>query len=163
MEQIDGNCIMTTELFATTPIEITPEIIALCESLHITPPVYVPVVSDPHGVCGFCFPSVLDKIKDDGGSISFGWIVWERPKLLLSAEFHAVWVDQSGNFVDITPKHEDDIAEIVFAPDPSYPPNFDFWQRPNGALLSDISAHRPSEAGTGSVRRVQRETDQIRA
>jgi hypothetical protein len=76
--------------------------------------------------------NVLNKIDDDGGSISYGWIVWQRSNLALSTEFHACWIDASGKFVDITPKHEDDIAEIVFAPDPSYPPDFDFWQRPNG-------------------------------
>ena len=116
----------------TTPIEITPEIVTVCELLRTASPLYVPVIIDPNAVEAACFMNVLNKIDDDGGSISYGWIVWQRSNLALSTEFHACWIDASGKFVDITPKHEDDIAEIVFAPVPSYPPDFDFWQRPNG-------------------------------
>jgi len=48
---------------ATTPIEITREIVAVSELLYTAAPLYVPVVSDPQGVHGACFRSVLNKIK----------------------------------------------------------------------------------------------------
>src|ERR1700720_1235773 len=106
------------EMDATTPTEITPEIVNVCELLHTASPQYVPVVIDPNAVEAACFINVLNKIKDDSGSISYGWIVWQRSRVALSTEFHACWIDPSGKLVDITPKHEDEIAEIVFAPDP---------------------------------------------
>src|SRR5947209_8156522 len=123
------NPINTAPMHATTPIEITPEIVALCESLYTASPLYVPVVSEPQAANGACFTNVLKKIKGDGGSISYGWIIWERPKLTLSTEFHACWIDPSGNLVDIT-QQPDGEREIVFAPDPSYPADFDYWKRP---------------------------------
>jgi hypothetical protein len=114
----------------TTPGAITAEIIGLCESLNANPPVYVPVGDDPHGMYGFCNLGVLDKIKAEGGEIRFGWNIWEYPGVYLTAEFHAVWVDPIGNLVDITPKPDRE-TRIVFAGDPTLPPDFDFAKRPN--------------------------------
>jgi hypothetical protein len=54
---------------------------------------------------------------------------WEYPGLYLTPEFHAVWADPSGTLIDITPKPDGE-RHILFAADMSYPPNFDFGQRP---------------------------------
>jgi len=113
----------------TTPAVISPEIIALCESLRTDPPVYVLVQNDPNGMYGFCNLGVLEKIKIDGGAIRLGWIIWEYPGLYLTAEFHAVWADPTGTLIDITPKPDGETC-IVFAGDPTYPPDFDFRKRP---------------------------------
>ncbi len=74
----------------TTPTAITPAVISLCGSLSTEPPTYVPVRQDRHGIYGFCNLGVLEKIKADGGTIRFGWNIWEYPGLYLTAEFHAV-------------------------------------------------------------------------
>jgi hypothetical protein len=73
---------------------------------------------------------VLEKTKHDGGTIQFGWIIWQMPDVLLTAEFHTVWRDAKGNLFDITPKPQNE-ASIVFAPAPDYPTDFDFSRRPN--------------------------------
>lgn len=115
----------------TTPTVINPQVIGLCESLKAKPPCYVPVQQDPHGIYGFCNDGVMEKIKAAGGTIASGWTIWEYPQLYLSTEFHAIWVDSAGMFIHITPKPAGE-TRIVFAPDPSYPPDFDFGKRPPG-------------------------------
>jgi hypothetical protein len=114
----------------TAPVAISPDIISLCESLKTDPPGYVPVQTDPTGMFGFCNVGVLEKTKADGGTIRFGWCIWEFAGVCLTAEFHAVWVDPTGKLVDITPKPDGE-TRIVFAGDPTYPPDFDFTKRPN--------------------------------
>ena len=113
----------------TTPTVISPQVIGLCESLKASRPCYVPVQQDQHGIYGFCNDGVMDKIKADGGAIMFGWTIWEYPRLYLTAEFHAIWVDPDGTFIDITPKPAGE-TRIVFAADPSYLTDFDFRKRP---------------------------------
>lgn len=115
----------------TTPTVISPQVIGLCESLKANRPCYVPVQQDQQGIYGFCNDGVMDKIKADGGAVMFGWIIWEYPKLYLAAEFHALWVDPAGTFIDIRPKPAGE-TRVVFAADPSYPPDFDFGNRPHG-------------------------------
>jgi hypothetical protein len=66
-----------------------------------------------------CFPNVDKLIGQYGGSIEHGWLLWEAlPGLLLSAEFHAIWIDSKGNRREVTPsdlRHE----RIAFLPDPA--------------------------------------------
>jgi hypothetical protein len=118
----------------TTPAVIGSAIIDLSESLRASPPLFIPVQQDQHGLYGFCNVGVAEKIKTDGGTIRFGWCIWEYPRLFLTAEFHAVWVDPTGKLVDITPKPDGE-TRIVFASDPTYPPDFDFTKRPNNRRL----------------------------
>ena len=114
----------------TTPAVIGAEIIELCEALKTDPPAYVEVQKDSNGLYGFCNLGVLEKIASDGGTIRFGWIIWEYPRIYLTAEFHAVWVNSTGRLIDITPKPDGE-RRIVFAGDPTYSPDFDFTKRPN--------------------------------
>jgi hypothetical protein len=67
-----------------------------------------------------CFSNVELAISRNGGSVQYGWQIWEGlPGLLLEAEFHAVWVDASGKYHDVTPKALPGIKKILFLPDPS--------------------------------------------
>ena len=150
----------STELFAkaaaapsgkeTTPIAITPAVISLCESLNAEPPTYVPVRQDPHGIYGFCNLGVVEKIKADGGTIRFGWNIWEYPGLYLTAEFHAVWVDAAGTLIDITPKPDGE-TQIVFAGDPSYPQDFDFTKRPGSRRARSYEAASRTEIARARI------------
>jgi hypothetical protein len=144
----------------TTPGAITAEIIGLCESLNADPPVYVPVGDDPHGMYGFCNLGVLDKIKAEGGEIRFGWSIWEYPGVYLTAEFHAVWVHPTGNLVDITPKPDRE-TRIVFAGDPTLPPDFDFAKRPNNRRAR-IYQGGSRDARQGKDCHFQQDSDRIR-
>jgi hypothetical protein len=113
----------------TTPPAITEPIKVFAAKLGSEAPRYVPVANDPLGLYGWCSDGVLEKMKSAGGSIRFGWNIWEWPRVLLTGEFHAVWVDPAGELIDITPKPHGE-TRIVFVPDPSYPENFDFDKRP---------------------------------
>lgn len=72
---------------------------------------------------------MLEKVRHDGGAIVFGWTIWEWPKVMLTAEFHAVWESPDGDLIDITPKPQRETS-IIFVPDRSYPAEFDFENRP---------------------------------
>jgi hypothetical protein len=102
----------------TTPMKISEEITSLCQEL--VPggvPIYLQVTPAPGARVNDCFVNIERHLTANGGAICIGWQIWEWPRVLLEAEFHAVWKDQNGTFVDITPK-EDLEKSILFLPDP---------------------------------------------
>jgi hypothetical protein len=113
----------------TTPPIITNEVRDFAASLAKGAPVYVPVIEDHHGLFGWCSDGVGSKIAADGGTFAYGWTIWEWPGVLLTAEFHAVWCDDAGNFFDITPKPGGE-TRILFLHDPTFAQDFDFDNRP---------------------------------
>lgn len=113
----------------TTPPEVTPRIEEFSRSLSNDIPIWVPVIEDQYGLFGWCSDGVLEKIRHDGGTIWSGWTIWEIPKILATAEFHAIWVDDASVPYDITPKPARE-ERILFVPDLSYPFNFNFGKRP---------------------------------
>jgi hypothetical protein len=112
----------------TTPKAISGAVETLSTSLGGTAQ-FVPVRQDQYGLFGWCSDGVLEKIKHDGGSIRFGWTIWDWPGVFLTAEFHAVWISPNMELVDITPKPQGE-SQIVFVADESYPADFDFDKRP---------------------------------
>jgi len=64
-----------------------------------------------------CFRIVPEQIRAYGGQQVTGWAIWEWPKVLVEAEFHAVWQRPDGSLVDITPR-EQYFPSILFLPDP---------------------------------------------
>ena len=45
-------------------------------------------------------------MKANDGKIQYGWIIWEIPEIFIEAEFHAVWINNDGDYLDITPKSD---------------------------------------------------------
>jgi len=80
---------------------------------------YVPVVPEDYAKPTFCFPSVEEKIKRNGGNILYGWQIW-KTQILVEAEFHAVWKSEIGECIDITPK-QIPTNKILFKPDINTP------------------------------------------
>jgi hypothetical protein len=113
----------------TTPKTISEPILTFAKALDGDSAQFVPVKPDQYGLYGWCADGVNEKVKHDGGYIRFGWTIWEWPNVLLTAEFHSVWSDPNGELVDITPKPQGE-SSIVFVPDASYPPSFNFNHRP---------------------------------
>ncbi len=110
----------------STPKEISALVKTFASQiLTAVEPVFVPVKHDPYGLYGYCSDGVLGKIKHDGGSIRFGWAIWEWPDILFTAEFHSVWVSPNGELIDITPKPARE-TRILFLPDVSFTSDFDF-------------------------------------
>jgi hypothetical protein len=123
-----------TDVSETTPTTMTSNVERLAALVGASAPAFVPVVDDPYGLYGFCNTGVLEKVRNDGGGICFGWIIWEWPGVFLTAEFHAVWLDEAGQYVDITPKPQNE-RRIVFAPAPEYEADFNFNARPLNVRL----------------------------
>ena len=65
----------------------------------------------------YCNINCIKKQQLDGGSIQFGWVIWQdKLAKFTEAEFHAVWVDENKEFHDITPR-KDCEKRIMFIPD----------------------------------------------
>lgn len=132
----------TTAPSETTPSEITSAVVAFAKDQLGGEPLFVPVISDPNGLYGWCSDGVLQKVSVDGGSIVFGWTIWEWPQIMLTAEFHAAWRDPDGKLVDVTPKpHREE--RILFVPDFSYREDFDFDERPRNRRVRTRSDGDP--------------------
>ena len=101
----------------TTPPSITEQIIDCCRKVcPDTEPVYVAVSPQSYAVTGRCFENIRNHIEKNGGNIQHGWTLWEMPNLLCTFEFHAVWVTDQDNFIDITPTADGE-STILFLPD----------------------------------------------
>lgn len=118
----------------TTPDVITADIINFAQRLGSEPPRFLPVIDDPYGCYGWCSDGVDAKVRVAGGSPVFGWTIWEWPEALLTAEFHSVWKSPTNDLFDITPKPKGE-DRIIFVPDPSYPQNFNFDNRPRNQRM----------------------------
>lgn len=112
------------------PLVVTEVIQAFAAELSPLPPVHVPLRKDDNAVYGWPADGIREKIRADGGSILFGWRLREWPRVVLTAEFHAVWVDPEGTLIDITCDVADGDTSL-FVPDPSYSETFGPDQRPS--------------------------------
>jgi len=102
-----------------TPKALTEDVHELCKTVSPTTlPSYVSVVPESYAVENECYGNVAEKIRRDGGSLRYGWQIWERKRLFIEAEFHAVWVSPEGTMLDITPK-DIPTTRILFLPDPT--------------------------------------------
>ncbi len=114
--------------FTTTPRQITPAIQNLCAEINANEtPVFVPVKPDRDAILSECFHNVSQKVERDGGSMLYGWNLWEWSRVFVEAEHHAVWV-KDGELIDVTPKHNGE-RKILFLPDPSRTYDFESQQR----------------------------------
>lgn len=103
---------------ATTPRRITQVIQDLAVELTGSSALeYVPVRPTPGADSLYCFPVVERHIEAHGGAICYGWRFWELEWLYVEAEFHAVWRDESGSLVDLTPA-PGRVSRILFVVDP---------------------------------------------
>lgn len=65
-----------------------------------------------------CFHTVEQQVQKFGGCRVLGWAIWEFPRVLIEAEFHAVWQrPEDGALIDISP-HPLPFSSISFLPDP---------------------------------------------
>jgi hypothetical protein len=101
----------------TTPARIDPCVRRLIETVtpggHAT---YLEVHPEPGAAVNGCFSNVRAKCAREGGRMLCGWQLWEWPRVLLEAEFHAVWLSPQGDMVEITPKAHGETT-VLFVPD----------------------------------------------
>src|SRR5690348_14065372 len=101
----------------TTPARINPSVRRLIDT--VTPgghARYLQVRPAPGATVNGCFSNVRAKVARDGGRMLCGWQLWEWPRVLVEAEFHAVWLSPRGEMVEITPKAHGE-GSILFVPD----------------------------------------------
>jgi len=101
----------------TTPALLDPAVRRLIEA--VTPggrATYLQVRPEAGATVNGCFSNVRAKCARDGGRMLCGWQLWEWPRVLVEAEFHAVWLSPRGDMVEITPKPQGETS-ILFVPD----------------------------------------------
>jgi len=101
----------------TTPATLSPTLIALCEEL--VPggvPVTLAVDATRAPTPMDSFEAVERRVIAQGGSASFGWELWEWPRLFIQADFHSLWRQPDGTLQDITPRPLG-VRTILFLPD----------------------------------------------
>jgi hypothetical protein len=111
----------------STPKAITDDVLKFCQTIGQSAPFVLDVPSGPFAMgAGTCHYNVARRIEKEGGSAQYGWVIWERPNVMLEADFHCVWIDPSGAMRDVT-EQPDGEKQIVFMPDNSRA--FDFTGR----------------------------------
>lgn len=101
----------------STPTAINDNVYRLRDKIGLsTEPVFVPVRATGGRKLNDCFADVAKKVASHGGSIQYGWTVWECPGKLIEGEFHAIWAAPDGSFIDVTPKADGE-RRILFIPD----------------------------------------------
>lgn len=107
-----------TPMRTCTPSAVTKQLLGLtCKLAPGQSPIYLQVQPEADSKMNECFPNVEAKIQKAGGSIVYGWQLWEWPHVLIEAEFHAVWCSSEGVIKEITPKQNGE-EKILFLPDP---------------------------------------------
>lgn len=113
--------VISTELFkktfTTAPQTISPAIVSLCREVRPDhAPTWVQVRADRDAIMNECFNNVSAKVARAGGSIVYGWLIWEWSRVFIEAEHHAVG-EKDGALLDITP-HVNSEPKVLFLADP---------------------------------------------
>ncbi|MCO7188624.1 MULTISPECIES: hypothetical protein [unclassified Pseudoalteromonas] len=89
-----------------------------CSEISCTQPVSVVCKPQYQEDENECFQLVQDKIEELGGTSVTGWAIWEKEGIFIEAEFHAVWLNSEGKYIDLNPRHiSSKLKEILFIPD----------------------------------------------
>ena len=86
--------------------------------------VVVPFEPTPNAREGYCFENVRDMMREHGGEILYGWVVWQHGDFFVEAEHHGVWQKPSGQLACVTPQTPPE-KTLTFIPDPSAVYDFD--------------------------------------
>lgn len=133
--------------FESTPAALDRDVDKLAAHLKTDLPIYVDVVPLTGAEHGWCWQNVAKIAKSQGGRAVYGWTIWQRPRLFVTAEYHAVWETPHGHMIDVTPKTDGE-ETIAFSADRSCPADFDFSRRPNNQRLRTYS---PPEVDVPSI------------
>ncbi|WNO08452.1 hypothetical protein [Teredinibacter sp. KSP-S5-2] len=64
-----------------------------------------------------CFFNTWVKMKCAGGDMQHGWMIsQDSTKEFIEAQFHAVWINSEGAFIDVTPRPDNE-KRVMFVPD----------------------------------------------
>jgi hypothetical protein len=108
-----------------TPPAITDQILDLCREINPEKtPQYLRILPDRDCAPLDCFHNARRRVERDGGSIQFGWAIWEWPGVYIEAEHHAVYVPLGQPWVDLTPSATPGFSHRLFLADDAAIYNF---------------------------------------
>ena len=116
--------------YPKVPDPDSPAVQALLAELGAGAAEQVELRQDDTGIYYWALDGVQAKTDLEGGSICLGWRLRVWDKVLLVAEFHAIWVDPDGVPVDTTPAITGDEPVSLFAAAPDASEDMDWDQRP---------------------------------
>ena len=97
---------------------LEPHVQVFCSEIGCMKPISVLCKPQSQEDENECFQLVQDKIDEFGGALVTGWAVWEKQGVFIEAEFHAVWLNSEGEYLDLNPRHiSSEFKEILFIPD----------------------------------------------
>lgn len=98
------------------PLEIDSNIEKLLDLIDSEfEPEIIPVIVEEYSQLESCYFNVQKKIERDGGKIHYGWDIWYTNNMC-EAEHHAVWENDQGDLIDVTPK-QIAVSQVMFVPD----------------------------------------------
>ena len=100
----------------TVPKALTPQLRTFCRTISASDPVFISSVPFQSSSSSFCFDNVAEKVRRIGGSIAYGWAIWNLQSFYFEAEHHAVWRNKLGNLIDVTPQMGNR-RRMLFLPD----------------------------------------------
>lgn len=99
-----------------TPLTIRDEIRRLCERVSPKHELRFLNVTPVSGAKpDNCFENVAAEVVRAGGKRVCGWAVFEWPRIWIEFQFHAVWNDNEGNLIDVTPRGDGENV-VLFLP-----------------------------------------------
>lgn len=126
---------------------VTEPVVTLCRRIHPSnSPDYVIVKPEAGMKQVDCFPNVRKKVEAEGGSIRYGWAIWQCGPYYLEAEHHAVYEPPTGPpWVDITPPLLPTIDRILFLPDDGAVYDFNTDQQRDNVRMPLVADSRVQE------------------
>lgn len=114
----------TNPLYTQTPLAVTRGVRHACATVSPgTAPFFVNVAPLPWAEPLQCFQNVHRQIQQQGGQAVNGYLIAEFPRVLAELQLHALWIDDAGRPIDITPRNPADYipreTERLFLPLPS--------------------------------------------
>ena len=107
-------------MFSTrAPLLVHPVVRHLCDRIRPdADPVLVRIGANHSDQPSDCFFNVRRRIGREGGSIRFGWALWEWPRVFIEAEHHAVFAPPDDEpWQDVTPCEIPGCRRRLFLPD----------------------------------------------
>lgn len=100
---------------SSTPSNINKELRRIIKHVSGEMPVFLPYTEAGYRA-GACHNNVRAHVEANGGGQIYGWMVWALGPII-DFEFHSVWKNTNGDFVDLTPRRDGE-ATVLFVPDP---------------------------------------------
>lgn len=102
----------------TVPKALTAGLLEFCRTISAERPVFIRSKPPADARLATCFDNVERKIERAGGSVAYGWAIWNLKGYYFEAEHHGVWCNRSGLLIDVSPQLANP-RKILFLPDPS--------------------------------------------